>query len=90
MSKAFIQNGTGSSATLQQINDEKIPVYDSVSAAEADLANLEENQLVATKSSGADITVVDTVADGNMNAVTSNAVYDYINAAITQVLNTGF
>ena len=35
-------------------------------------------------------TVVDTVADGNMNAVTSNAVYDYIDAAITQVLNTGF
>ena len=34
--------------------------------------------------------VVDTVADGNMNAVTSNAVYDYIDAAITQVLNTGF
>ena len=35
-------------------------------------------------------TVVDTVADGNMNAVTSNAVYDYIDTAITQVLNTGF
>lgn len=35
-------------------------------------------------------TVVDTVADGNMNAVTSNAVFDYIDAAITQVLNTGF
>ena len=39
---------------------------------------------------GVSITVVDTVADGNMNAVTSNAVYDYIDAAITQVLNTGF
>lgn len=35
-------------------------------------------------------TVVDTVANGNMNAVTSNAVYDYVDAAITQVLNTGF
>ena len=35
-------------------------------------------------------TVVDTVADGNMNAVTSNAVYDYIDTAITQVLNTNF
>jgi hypothetical protein len=41
-------------------------------------------------SESAQCTVVDTVADGNMNAVTSNAVYDYINAAITQVLNTGF
>lgn len=35
-------------------------------------------------------TVVDKVANGNMNAVTSNAVYDYVDAAITQVLNTGF
>ena len=41
-------------------------------------------------SENAQYNVVDTVADGNMNAVTSNAVYDYIDAAITQVLNTGF
>jgi len=41
-------------------------------------------------SESAQYNVVDTVADGNMNAVTSNAVYDYIDAAITQVLNTGF
>jgi hypothetical protein len=34
--------------------------------------------------------VVDTVADGNMNAVTSNAVYDYVDTMITQALNAGY
>ena len=37
-----------------------------------------------------DMIVVDTVADGNMNAVTSNAVYDYVDTMITQALNTGY
>lgn len=34
--------------------------------------------------------IVDTVADGNMSAVTSNAVYDYIDTMITQALNAGY
>lgn len=65
--------------TMKVTQDEKIPVYDSLADAEADLANLEENQIVATKDSGATEKVVDVVQDGNMNAVTSNAVYDYVN-----------
>lgn len=48
MSKVFIQNGTGSTATLENAHNEKIPVYDTLQDAEADLANLEENQIVAT------------------------------------------
>lgn len=48
MSKVFIQNGTGSTATLENAHNEKIPIYDTLQDAEADLANLEENQLGAT------------------------------------------
>ncbi len=39
---------------------------------------------------GGDMVVVDTVADGNMNPVTSNAVYDYVDAMITSALNEGY
>lgn len=48
MSKVFIQNGTGSTATLENAHNEKIPVYDTLQDAEADLTDLEENQIVAT------------------------------------------
>jgi len=48
MSKVFIQNGTGSTATLENAHNEKIPVYDTLQDAEADLADLEENQIIAT------------------------------------------
>lgn len=48
MSKVFIQNGTGSTATLANAHNEKIPVYDTLQDAEADLTDLEENQIVAT------------------------------------------
>lgn len=48
MSKVFIQNGTGSTATLENAHNEKILIYDTLQDAEADLANLEENQIVAT------------------------------------------
>lgn len=48
MSKVFIQNGTGSTATLENAHNEKVPVYDTLADAEADLANLEENQIIAT------------------------------------------
>lgn len=48
MSKVFIQNGTGSTATLENAHNEKIPIYDTLQDAEADLTNLGENQIVAT------------------------------------------
>lgn len=52
MSKVFIQNGTGSTATLANAHNEKIPVYDTLQDAEADLTDLEENQIVATQDNG--------------------------------------
>ena len=52
MSKVFIQNGTGSTATLATAHNEKIPVYDTLQDAEADLTDLEENQIVATNDFG--------------------------------------
>lgn len=63
--------------SLEQVPTEKIPVYDTKTDAEADLANLSVNQLIATKDEGSEISnPVDVVEDGNMHAVTSNAVYN--------------
>jgi hypothetical protein len=78
MAKTFITSGTGASQTLDSIQNEKVPVYNTRAAAEADLANLEEGQIVATKDTGATEKVVDVVEDGNMNPVTSNAVADLL------------
>lgn len=77
--KTFVTTGVGSQQSIENIQDEKIPVYDTLSDAQSDLANLAEGQIIATRDYGTPtpvIPVVDTVADGNMNAVTSNAVYD--------------
>lgn len=77
--KTFSTSGTGSSQTLSEVETELIPVYDTLADAEADLTNLEEGQIIATKDYGTPtpvISTVDTVTDGNMNAVTSNAVAD--------------
>ncbi len=65
-----------SNPTLKVTQDDKIPIYDSKADAEADLANIDEGAIVATKDTGASETVVDVVEDGNMNPVTSNAVAD--------------
>lgn len=78
MAKTFITSGTGASQTLDAIQNEKVPVYNTRAAAEADIANIEEGAIVATKDTGATEKVVDVVEDGNMNPVTSNAVYDAI------------
>ena len=47
--KTFVTSGTGSQQSLQNIHNEKVPVYDSISDAQSDLANLEEGQIIATK-----------------------------------------
>lgn len=65
-----------SNPTMKVTQDDKIPIYDSKADAEADLANIEEGGIVATKDTGATEKVVDVVEDGNMNPVTSNAVAD--------------
>lgn len=59
---------------MKVTQDDKIPIYDSKADAEADIANIEEGAIVATKDTGATEKVVDVVQDGNMNPVTSNAV----------------
>lgn len=54
MAKTFRTQGAGSQQTLHEIEDEKIPVYDTKADAEADLANLAEEQIVATKDTSND------------------------------------
>lgn len=73
--KTFTTSGTGSQQTLSELETDKLPLYNSLADAEADLANLEENQIVATKDTGDELAQpVDTVEAGNLHAVTSNAV----------------
>lgn len=63
--------------SLEQVPTDKIPVYETKTAAENDLANLEVGQIIATKDEGNELSnPVDVVQDGNMHAVTSNAVAD--------------
>ena len=77
--KSYVANGTGSQQTLTESQDNKIPVYDTLEDAVADLANLAENQIIATHDTGSELSApVDTVQSGNMHAVTSNAVANYI------------
>lgn len=73
--KTFRTVGSGSTQTIEPIENNKIPVYETKTAAEADLANLEVGQIIATKDEGNELSnPVDVVQDGNMHAVTSNAV----------------
>ena len=70
---------TPNTPTLEQVPTEKIPVYDDLDAADADLANLEEGQIVATKDTGDELSQpVDAVQSGNLHAVTSDAVAEAI------------
>ena len=76
--KLLFTEGTGASQTTTNAQDEKIPVYETKTAAETDLANLEVGQIIATKDEGNELSnPVDVVQDGNMHAVTSNAVADF-------------
>ena len=75
--KSYVTSGTGSQQTLTGSQDEKVAVYQTVADAEADLANLEAGQIVATPDTGDEnAQPVDAVTDGDMHAVTSNAVFD--------------
>lgn len=76
MAKTFITSGIGASQTLDAIQNEKVPVYNTRADAEADIANIVDDGIVFTKDTGATEKVVDVVEDGNMNPVTSNAVAD--------------
>ena len=79
--KLLFTEGIGASQTTTNAQDEKIPVYETKTAAETDLANLEVGQIIATKDEGNELSnPVDVVQDGNMHAVTSNAVADLFSA----------
>ena len=75
--KTFKTSGTGSGQSLSEIESERIPVYQTVADAEADLANLEEGQIVMTPDEGAEelLHPVDVVEKDNTHAVQSGAVY---------------
>ena len=76
--KTFRTVGSGSTQTIEPIENNKIPVYETKTAAETDLVNLEVGQIIATKDEGNELSnPVDVVQDGNMHAVTSNAVADF-------------
>ena len=75
--KQFIvdRHTTPSTPSMDEVPNEKIPIYDNLADAEADLANLEEGQIVATPDTGDELSQpVDEVESGNLHAVTSNAV----------------
>lgn len=78
--KLLFTEGIGASQTTTNAQDEKIPVYETIDDASADLANLEVGQIIATNDKGSELSApVDAVEDGNMKAVTSNAVADGLN-----------
>lgn len=73
--KTFSTSGTGNQQTLSEIETDKIPVYDSLQDVEADLVNLTVGQIVATEDTGNELAhPVDVVEEGNLHAVSSNAV----------------
>ena len=77
--KLLFTEGIGASQTTTNAQDEKIPVYETKAAAEADIANLSEGQIIATKDEGNEnAKPVDVVEKGNLHAVTSNAVANAI------------
>lgn len=50
--KTFRTVGSGSTQTIEPIENNKIPVYETKTAAENDLVNLEVGQIIATKDEG--------------------------------------
>ena len=87
--KLLFTEGIGASQTTTNAQDEKIPVYETKTAAETDFANLEVGQIIATKDEGSELSnPVDVVQDGNMHAVTSNAVADYVDTKIGSIVHS--
>ena len=86
--KLLFTEGIGASQTTTNAQDEKIPVYETKTAAENDLANLEVGQIIATKDEGSELSnPVDVVQDGNMHAVTSNAVAESVADRVSKIKN---
>lgn len=88
--KTFATSGTGNQQTLIELESEKIPVYEDLTDAESDLANLAENQILATKDTGSELSApVDVVQSGNMHACTSNAVAESLSYSTTEQATGG-
>ena len=88
--KTFRTVGSGSTQTIEPIENNKIPVYETKTAAETDLVNLEVGQIIATKDEGNELSnPVDVVQDGNMHAVTSNAVANGLSYSTDEVKTGG-
>jgi hypothetical protein len=88
--KTFSTSGTGNQQTLSEIESDKIPIYDSVADAEADLANLADGQIGATADTGSELSApTDTVQSGNMHAVTSNAVARALSGFVKNITVSG-
>ena len=88
--KLLFTEGIGASQTTTNAQDDKIPVYETKAAAEADIANLSDGQLIATKDEGNEnAKPVDVVESGNMHAVTSNAVADSLSYSTSEMLTGG-
>ena len=89
MSRTFRTVGSGASQTTEPIENNKIPIYETKVAAEADIANLSDGQIIGTKDEGNEnAKPVDVVEKGNMHAVTSNAVSDYIDTKIGSIVSS--
>lgn len=84
MAKEFYTNGVGSSQILNPSDESKIRIYDSKADADLDLANIEENEIIATKAGESEgvVEVVDTVEEDNPNPASSGAVFDYVNNSL--------
>lgn len=87
MAKTFRTSGAGSQQTLHEIEDEKIPVYDTTADAEADLANLAEEQIVATKDAGGDEQTLIEYVDGRLETTTTEITMDVFKTGSKAQLN---
>ena len=73
MAKEFYTEGVNGNQVLHESPTEQIPIYDDYDAAEADLANLEVGQIVATKTeSGNEVT--NEVEENSTSLITSGGV----------------
>ena len=87
------ENAETSELEWSQVDKSKvveIPLYETKEAAEADIANLTDGQIIATKDEGNEnAKPVDVVEKGNLHAVTSNAVAENLSYSTEEVKTGG-
>ena len=76
-----------SDAVSQIAGGTDITVYDTLAEANADLPNLSEGDIIGTEQGGDGVT--DTIAEGEMRAVTSNAVANALSYSTSETLTGG-